>query len=150
MKKIKLRRTTKTDNYTVGELRCVRWKAVVFVCQTIELPNKNNARQISCIPAGKYIVRKHNSPKFKECLKVFDIDGKSEVKGRSDILIHAGNYINMTIGGITKTDTLGCILPCADTHEDACGYGVQGYNSKAQLKKLLEFVGNDEVEMEIV
>lgn len=68
----------------------------VFDCVTMELPWKNNGKNISCIPVGIYTVVKHTSPKFGSCLKVLD------VPGRSEILFHAGNY---------NKDTHGCILP---------------------------------------
>lgn len=139
MKRIELKRLIKTDDYTTGEIYTFSDSKVQRICATIELPDRNNARRISCIPAGKYIVKKHNSPKFGKCLKVFDIDGKSEVSGRSDILIHAGNYIS---------DTLGCILPVQMVSEKHSG-GIFGNNSAAQLQKLLYFVGNDAVELEI-
>jgi hypothetical protein len=55
----------------------------------------DNEKQISCIPAGKYKIRLHDSPKFGKVYQVCD------VPDRSHILIHAGN---------TKEDTHGCIL----------------------------------------
>jgi len=55
----------------------------------------DNEKEISCIPVGKYKIKRHNSPKFGEVFQV------CEVPGRSHILIHAGN---------TKEDTHGCIL----------------------------------------
>jgi hypothetical protein len=55
----------------------------------------DNEKQISCIPASKYKIRLHDSPKFGKVYQVCD------VPDRSHILIHAGN---------TKEDTHGCIL----------------------------------------
>lgn len=65
------------------------------VCVTLEDKWRNNERMISCIPKGKYVIKRHKSPKFGECFLVKD------VPNRSDILIHAGN---------TDADTHGCIL----------------------------------------
>jgi hypothetical protein len=62
---------------------------------TLELPNLDNQRQISCIPQGDYVVTKTNSPKFGECFRVND------VIGRDHILIHVGNFLK---------DSTGCIL----------------------------------------
>lgn len=73
---------------------------IVFQCKTIELPWKNNARQISCIPAGTYQVEKTISPTKGKCFHVKD------VPSRDSILIHIGNYASGK-----KVDTLGCILP---------------------------------------
>mgnify|MGYP001603980654 CR=1 FL=1 len=63
---------------------------------TGELPWMNNLPQKSCIPTGKYICRRVNSPKFGE---TFEITG---VPGRSNILFHKGN--------VPKKDSKGCVL----------------------------------------
>ena len=52
---------------------------------TIELPWKNNASQVSCIPEGKYALRKRYSLKFGWHLQVMN------VPGRQLILIHPAN-----------------------------------------------------------
>lgn len=64
-------------------------------CCTLELPDNNNQKNISCIPVGKYSVKKHLSPTFGN---VFLIEN---VVGRTDILIHQGN---------TAEDSKGCVL----------------------------------------
>lgn len=77
-----------------------------FAGHSIELPWKDNAKGISCIPEGTYELNIYNSPKFGRCLIVKD------VPGRDAILIHKGNY---------NSDTHGCILPgCgqADINKD--------------------------------
>ena len=88
---IKLRRLEFSDE-------CVRGVLFMFdriECTTLELPWMDNARNISCIPCGRYRIKPHISPRFKECFFV------ENVNGRTNILIHAGN---------TKDDTEGCIL----------------------------------------
>ena len=80
---------------TLGLLQCFEGLTKVFECKTMELPWFNNQRKISCIPAGSYQVRKHNSPSLGKVFKVFD------VPDRSEILIHKGNY---------NSNSLGCIL----------------------------------------
>ena len=87
---------TTTAGITLGILTA---KGQTFA--TIEPAWNGNTRGISCIPEGEYFIRNHNSPRFGECIKVFDIDKTNEVRGRSDILIHAGNWI---------TETRGCII----------------------------------------
>jgi hypothetical protein len=116
----------------------------------MELPDKNNQRKISCIPSGKYIVKKHISPKFKECLKIFDIDGHSEVSGRSDILIHAANYVNYPVDGQIKTELLGCIAPIDNYKTTAKKDGIFGSDSKVMLSRLMTFVGGEGIELEII
>jgi len=66
-----------------------------FFCYTLELDYKDNSRNISSIPVGKYNVVKHFSQHFKDVLMV------DNVPDRSYIYFHAGNTIK---------DTKGCIL----------------------------------------
>jgi len=87
---------TTTAGITLGILTA---KGQTFA--TIEPAWNGNTRGISCIPEGEYFIRNHNSPRHNECVKVFDIDKVNEVKGRSDILIHRGNYVS---------DSRGCII----------------------------------------
>lgn len=63
---------------------------------TLELPWKDNAPDVSCIPAGTYPLRRRFSPKHGQVL--FWID---DVPGRVAAEIHVGN---------TVKDTLGCVL----------------------------------------
>jgi len=79
------------DDGTFGVMR-INGK-VMWV--TLEPPQRGNARDISCIPAGEYVCRKIESPAFGE---TFEIEG---VPGRSHILFHAGNV---------SGDTRGCVL----------------------------------------
>lgn len=71
-----------------------------ILCKTIELPWKNNERGVSCIPEGKYFIRKRYSPKFKWHLEVVGI------KNRSYILFHPANNalkeLNGCIAPVTK------------------------------------------------
>lgn len=67
------------------------------ICHTIELPWKNNLKQVSCIPEGKYVLRKRYSTQFQwhlECVGV---------KNRNLILIHPANY--------ALKELQGCIAP---------------------------------------
>jgi hypothetical protein len=73
---------------TNGELKLV-------VCNTIELPWLQNQRNISCIPEGRYELRKRFIKKFGLHLLVVD------VPDRSWILIHPAND--------AKTQLKGCI-----------------------------------------
>jgi hypothetical protein len=70
---------------------------------TLELPWRNNERRVSCIPAGKYELHPHYSPRFGKCLWVKMPGGDPTVTGgRTGILVHKGNYYS---------EILGCILP---------------------------------------
>lgn len=99
----------------------------VFNCKTLELPWKDNALRISCIPEGFYLVEKHNSPTFGKCFIVKSI-GKDQVEGRTWILIHPANF---------HTDLLGCI-GVGRHHTDINGDGLRDVtHSKATLKEFL-------------
>ena len=65
-------------------------------CFIFENRNRQNKSNISCIPAGTYLCRRIESPKFNETFEVCD------VPDRSGILFHQGNTVD---------DTYGCLLP---------------------------------------
>jgi hypothetical protein len=67
----------------------------VFDFVTLEPSWKDNQRQISCIPAGRYTVTPRNSPRYKDHFHVKDVNG------RDWILIHQGNF---------RRDSTGCLL----------------------------------------
>jgi len=64
-------------------------------CLTLEREWKNNEKNISCIPRGKYVCKRVQSPKFGDTFEVL------HVPGRSAILFHIGNI---------EDDTHGCIV----------------------------------------
>ena len=66
-------------------------------CYTIELPWKDNQPKVSCIPEGRYRLRKRYSPKFKHHLLI------ENVEGRSHVLIHPAND--------ALKELRGCIAP---------------------------------------
>ncbi len=118
---LKLKRTTQNSKVTLG---------VLFIStnvKTLELPWRNNEKNISCIPAGRYKAVLHNSPKFGRCIKLLD------VPERTDILIHAGN---------TTDDTEGCIIVGSEHIDNAV------MSSRVALNKLLtiaELMSDDEL-----
>lgn len=71
---------------------------LVFEFMTLELPWKDNERNISCIPEGDYLVWKMR-PNRKRKYQYFWVQ---DVPGRDSILWHPGNYTRQI---------LGCILP---------------------------------------
>ena len=75
-----------------------------FTCRTGELPWRDNARGVSCIPAGTYQVNWRFSPKHGDC---WHIDG---VPGRSDVEIHSANLMGNIDEGFCS-QLLGCIAP---------------------------------------
>lgn len=75
-----------------------------FSCKTLELPWLDNQKYVSCIPTGFYRARKHISPTFGESIWILD------VPGRSEILIHFGNYAGSKNPNTGRPDTKGCVL----------------------------------------
>jgi len=91
-----LRRFIKTDYYTIGRLQFYNSQGkLLFEGFTLELPNRQNQKNISCIPSGTYNVVARQSEKFGDCYHL------QNVVNRSGILIHTGNFYK---------DTTGCII----------------------------------------
>lgn len=85
------RKYPKSD-YIIGTLKVDSQ----FFCNTLERPWKNNANNISCIPAGCYEVLLTYSAKFKRNLPLV-----TGVPKRTGIRFHRGNKVS---------DSSGCIL----------------------------------------
>jgi hypothetical protein len=112
------------DDCTIGSLEA-RDKSSYFRCFTLELPYKNNASNVSCIPPGRYQCHKTESPSFGKCIA---IEG---VNGRSFIRIHPGNYTRQIEG---------CILP-GKTIADIDGDGIPDVTSSGDtMDKLMAFL----------
>lgn len=72
---------------------------LIYECVTLELPNLDNKRMISCIPEGIYDVVLNTNPEHKKKFGIhWDV---LNVKGRDGVKIHCGNFTR---------DTHGCIL----------------------------------------
>ena len=99
---------------TNGELKLV-------VCNTIELPWLQNQRNVSCIPEGRFELRKRFIKKFGLHLLVVD------VPDRSWILIHPAND--------AKTQLKGCIAPV--TQLTGPGKGSESRLANEKLKALV-------------
>ena len=99
---------------TNGKLMCEG----KLLCNTIELPWKNNEKRVSCIPEGRYFIRKRYSQKFKWHLEVVD------VKNRSYILFHPANNALQELNG--------CIAPV--TKLSGPGLGLMSRKAFTKLK----------------
>lgn len=86
MIRLALHRLMKLEDRTLGRLIVFKDLEVVQTFATLELPWRNNKRNVSCIPSAFYNVVPRNTPKFGDHLHVLD------VPGRSGILIHVGNW----------------------------------------------------------
>lgn len=137
MMKAILSRTYYNDE-TTGIFLVVSGATQLYKCFTVELPNLANQKNISCIPEGTYIVKKHISPSKGNCFHILD------VPNRENILIHKGNFV----AGY-KIDSEGCIL-VGNYLEDINGDGhIDVAESKKALDKLLEILP-DEFELHII
>lgn len=132
--KVVINRFQYQDKQVLGQLHVFDGDDKVYECLTLELPWKNNQRRVSCIPLGEYEVIEHTSPKFGKCFWVQD------VPGRSEILIHKGNFY---------TDILGCILP-GKKHTDINGDGYRDVTSSSKTMKELLNVLPKKFTLEIV
>lgn len=95
-----------------------------ILCVTLENPWLENQTNISCIPEGSYESIPYSSIKYPNVWEL------QNVKNRSKILIHAGNF---------ERDTQGCIL---------VGRTIADYNSEKMvthsrntLNKLRDIIG---------
>ena len=89
-------------------------------CATCERPWLDNRQGVSCIPAGDYELRPHNSPKHGAIvafhapeLGVYAEPGlvPSGASGRTDCLIHAANWPWQLEGCLAIGDRLESIAP---------------------------------------
>jgi len=94
---IYLNRYRRTDQGTEGVLSV---PSLSFSCYVLELPWRDNRRNVSCIPPGTYPLSWRVSKKYR----AFHI---RNVPDRSFILIHAGNFAGDTSLGF-KTHSEGC------------------------------------------
>ena len=125
-----------TENQVTGTLEVLRGGDVVFKCFTLELPWKNNERQVSCImpaPGAErtYKARKtKKSPSFNyEHLDILDTPGRSYVK------LHSANF--------AQKELKGCIS-VGDKLTDMNGDGeLDATSSRKTLEKLLTFIPSE-------
>ena len=64
-----------------------------FECFTLELPDKDNQKNISCIPEGVYTAKKRLSPSKGEVVVEY-----KNVPNRTYIQIHKGNHTRQLLG----------------------------------------------------
>lgn len=117
---------------TNGILMCEGKK----ICYTIELPWKNNEKSVSCIPEGRYFIKKRYSQKFKWHLEVVD------VKNRSYILFHPANNalqeLNGCIAPVTKLSGPGLGLLSRKAFEKLKTFVYAALDSKESVELIVE------------
>ena len=117
---VKLQRIATSKNTTVGLLSIGD-----FSCVTLERSWKNNERNVSCIPAGTYDLKKD---KYYGGKKPYDNYTLLNVPGRTHVDIHIGNYYY---------DSLACILPATTIHLDQKNQDFVVWNSRKAFNKLM-------------
>jgi len=123
MKTYFLERLEKADTYILGRL----WFEGEAV-YTLELPWKNNKKDISCVPAGIYNVELTYSTKFKKKLWML-----KDVPNRTGIRIHNANFVR---------ELKGCIAPGLNK-QDIDGDGIiDVVNSKKALSLMRDLMDN--------
>lgn len=134
MNSLSLIRTDKSDRQILGKLFVLDANGqVLFQCHTLELPWRNNQRQKSCIPAGRYKIRPRVSQKYGQHLHILN------VPNRDMILIHEANYVHQLLGCIAVGQSV----------RDLNGDGVPDITSSKLTKaRLMEFI-NGETEIVI-
>ncbi len=111
-----LSRTYFSDG-TNGKLECEG----KLICKTIELPWKVNETKVSCIPEGKYFIKKRYSKKFQWQLEI------NNVENRSLILFNPANNALQELNG--------CIAPV--TKLSGPGLGLMSRKVFSKLKNLV-------------
>lgn len=98
MQKAYLERLEGSDSGTFG-----KWYFGDQTAFSGELPNRDNAPNISCIPEGVYLVVWNYSPHFKRMMYLV-----TKVSGRSGIRIHSANYMGDRSKGL-RCHLYGCL-----------------------------------------
>lgn len=98
METVRLSRLETSDHGTFGRLRV---RDLSFY--TGELPWRDNAKGLSCIPAGTYGCAWTYSPKFKRMMYLVH-----PVPGRAGVRIHFANYMGDVRKGL-RSHLEGCI-----------------------------------------
>lgn len=102
-KKVKVFRVFGNDKQTLGVF-CVidPVSAVVFIARTLELADKANQNNISCILPGKYICKYTKSASFSSAkgsaVYTYEI---TNVPARAGVRIHSANYFSQLRGCIS-------------------------------------------------
>ena len=112
------------------------------ICKAVERPYKNNAKNISAVPAGVYNISLYNSNKHGNCfiltndnLHITKFDEQNCT--RFGILIHPANY---------PEQLEGCIAPGLTFHNKK--YGV--VSSRLAMKRLGAIIKDNSYTIEII
>ena len=144
MQTLTLCRRASSDQGTPGDLYDA---SCVFICHLLELPDRGNQCNLSCILAGVYQVRylpRSGSGRYR------DVYHLQDVPGRTGILIHAGNFAGDRQQGF-RTDSCGCLLPASRLGRLAAASGTQlaGLGSRTAMRTLHDVIGKQDFSLNI-
>ena len=119
------------DKAYLGTAFLMDSNVLLYKCRTVELPYRDNRRNVSCVPQGTYDLVLEYSPRFGRYL--WELKG---VPNRSECKIHPANEAKQLNG---------CIAPGAQ-YFDLDGDGVSGVSgSRYALNRINLFMGADTI-----
>ena len=140
LKTLHLHRAGSTSHGTPSTLK---YKGEI-ICWMMELPDRDNKSNLSCIPKGKYLVKylpRSGSDKYRDVYHV------TNVPNRSGILIHAGNYTGDRMSGF-RTHSYGCLLPASRL--GVLAEQIAGLASRNALRSIHEITQRQSFYLEIL
>jgi len=134
--KLKLKRIFGNKNKTLGLLRILSDDDIIIDdrIKTLELPWRDNKKNVSCIPAGIYPIRPIIRPNGDWALLL------ENVKNRTAILIHVANYAR---------EIKGCIA-VGLKHIDMDKDGIIDVSNSGDAMKILKEIITDHTTIEII
>lgn len=106
MIRVELQRQAYTDTETLGVWRVIQEalnspEVVLYDCLSVENPDRGNLPRMSCIPEGKYSLRRTTYHRGGyPCFQIF-LENGDEIPGRTQVKVHRGN---------SALDVLGCVV----------------------------------------
>lgn len=99
------------------------------ICNTLEPYKRDNAKSVSCIPTGQYIMELQKSPKYGQVYTI------TNVQDRSYIRVHSGNLSEHTQGCLILGEQLGEIKEKWALLSS--GEAIKEFNAKAKGDKII-------------
>jgi len=97
---IQILRQEHSDKQTLGYLYIIDNEEILFSCNTLELPWRDNQSNISCVPIGEYKCVLEYSDRFER-----DLWELKDVPNRSECKFHSANYFKQLNGCIALGDS---------------------------------------------